>query len=242
MWRMHGLLAGLLAATAPPVQAAICTEPAWEGVPMVACEVDPTLTDLRLFHTGPDGKILGRFCRVEDMARAEGKSPAFAMNAGMSRQDHAPVGLYTENRQEIAPLITHRGSGNFGLLPNGVFRVRKGRADVPETKHFAIIRPDCTSASQSGLLPVIDGTLHPRFLEGSTSVYTRNGVGTSHDGTRAVFVIADEQGNFHRFERFFRDAPETPNALYFDGSISNLRWLAGRCRDFGLSMGPIMGV
>ena len=74
------------------------------------------------------------------------------------------------------------GPGNFGLLPNGVFCIRDGRADVIETLRFAEEAPNCRFATQSGPMLVIDGALHPRFMRDSTSRYIRNGVGTRADG------------------------------------------------------------
>lgn len=225
-----------------PAAAVSCRDVVWEGVDMVACEVDAASADLRLFHSNDNGELLGQFQSVDEIAKAEGKSLVFAMNAGMYHSDRAPVGLYVENGDQKTRLITNRGPGNFGLLPNGVFCIQEGRADVLETLDYKRRAPGCRFASQSGPMLVIDGQLHPRFLQDSDSLFIRNGVGTSADGSRAVFVIADEPINFHRFARFFRDVLDTPNALYFDGNISRLWWPAGRRRDFGFSMGPIVGV
>ena len=54
-------------------------------------------------------------------------------------------------------------AGNFGLLPNGVFCIRDGRADVFETLSYVDQAPQCRFATQSGPMLVIDGELHPRF-------------------------------------------------------------------------------
>ena len=89
---------------------------------------------------------------------------------------------------------------------------------------------------------VIDGALHPRFLPDSTSTYIRNGVGVSADGQTAWFVISDRPVTFHRFARFFRDSLGAPNALYFDGSISRLFVPAQGRADFGLPLGPMVGL
>ena len=89
---------------------------------------------------------------------------------------------------------------------------------------------------------VIDGALHPRFLAGSDSRYIRNGVGTSKDGRRAVFVISRNQVNFHDFASYFRDHLGLNSALYFDGNISRLHAPALGRSDAGLAMGPIVGV
>jgi len=88
---------------------------------------------------------------------------------------------------------------------------------------------------------VIDGELHPRFLQQSDSLYIRNGVGTSADGQRAVFAISNERINFHAFASLFRDVLMTPQALYFDGNISRLYAPGLERYDAGFPMGPIVG-
>ena len=89
---------------------------------------------------------------------------------------------------------------------------------------------------------VIDGALHPRFLPDSTSRHTRNGVGTSADGKRALFAISNTPVTFYQFARLFRDRLNTPNALYFDGRISRLHAPQLNRSDSGFWMGPIVGV
>ena len=90
---------------------------------------------------------------------------------------------------------------------------------------------------------VIDGALHPRFLKNSTSKYIRNGVGTSADGSKAVFVISNDTITFHAFGSYFRDALKLPQALYFDGNISRLYAPSLNRSDFGFNqLGPIIAV
>ena len=106
----------------------------------------------------------------------------------------------------------------------------------------SIMPPTCRYASQSEPMLVINGELHPRFLPDSTSLYVRNGVGTSADGTRVVFAISEDYVTFHEFGRLFRDVLETPNALFFDGNISRMYDRANNRSDVGFSLGPIVGV
>lgn len=206
------------------------------------CTVDMTTADMRVFLDGPDGARLGHFTRVDAQLAETGQKLGFAMNAGMYHADRSPVGLYIENGQERRKAVTSAGPGNFGLLPNGVFCIREGRADVIETLAFQRRTPACRHASQSGPMLVIDGALHPRFLVDSTSRYVRNGVGTSADGKTAVFAISQTGVTFHQFGRLFRDVLKTPNALYFDGSISRLHAPGLGRSDPGFRMGPIVGV
>ncbi|MFX0543685.1 phosphodiester glycosidase family protein [Roseovarius sp. S4756] len=221
--------------------AADCRSHTFDGVRYVICEVDMRSEDLRLFLKDAEGENLGSFSRVDTMLRAEGAALGFAMNAGMYHSDRRPVGLYVEDGHQQAGLVTREGPGNFGLLPNGVLCIREGRADVIETLRFEEEAPACRYATQSGPMLVIDGALHPRFLKDSDSLYVRNGVGTSADGTRAVFAISEGPVNFHTFGRLFRDHLDLPQALYFDGNISRLRAPDLDRSDIGFPMGPIVG-
>jgi len=223
-------------------QAADCRGETFDGEGYTVCEVDLTQDTVRLFLQHPQtGTPLGSFAAIEQLLRPEGKALAFAMNAGMYHADRRPVGLYVENGRELAPLVTREGPGNFGLLPNGVFCLRDGRADVIEARRFSEQRPACRDASQSGPMLVIEGALHPRFIENSDSRYIRNGVGTSPDGRRAWFVISDRAVNFHTFGRVFRDHLGAWQALYFDGKISKLYAPRLGRSDIGFAMGPMVG-
>jgi uncharacterized protein YigE (DUF2233 family) len=218
-----------------------CKDTSFEGVRYTVCEVDPTQETLRLFLNSADGDLYGQFSAINRSLAANGMRLGFAMNAGMYHDDRAPVGHYVEDGQEIMRVIPNAGPGNFGLVPNGVFCIREGRADVIETQRFIAETPDCRFATQSGPMLVIDGALHPRFLADGTSRYIRNGVGTSQDGTRVVFGISNQPVNFHTFGRFFRDVMKTPQALYFDGNISRLHAPSLGRSDPGFRLGPIVG-
>jgi uncharacterized protein YigE (DUF2233 family) len=238
---MRQLALLVLALLAGPSWATECRDLAYEGNRYTACEVDTARDELRLFLYDDAGAPFGQFSRVNDTLRQNDQSLGFAMNAGMYHNDRAPVGHYIENGQELMRVIPNAGPGNFGLLPNGVLCLSPGRAQVIETLRYVDRQPDCTHATQSGPMLVIDGALHPRFLPDSTSRYVRNGVGTSADGSRAVFVISNNAVTFHDFGSLFRDALGLPNALYFDGNISRLYAPDLGRDDFGFALGPIIG-
>lgn len=229
-------LALLLAPVA--ATATTCRDAEFEGVSYTLCEV--TLADdLRLFHSGAEGPY-GSFRAVNEALEAEGQTLGFAMNAGMYHRDLAPVGLYLEEGEERARLVTRAGPGNFGLLPNGVFCWGESFR-VIESRSFKADGPTCRFATQSGPMLVIGGELHPRFLPDSDSRYIRNGVGVSADGARAVFAISNQAVNFHAFARLFRDELGLEDALYFDGNISRLYAPELGRHDGGFPMGPIVG-
>lgn len=229
-------LAFLLAPVA--AEASECLDTSFEGASYTLCEVSLG-EDLRLFQSGPDGAY-GSFRRLNETLEAEGKTLGFAMNAGMYHRDLAPVGLYVEDGVEVSRLVTRDGPGNFGLLPNGVFCIGE-TFRVIESRTFKAESPACRFATQSGPMLVIGGELHPKLLPGSDSLYVRNGVGVSGDGTRAVFAVSNDAVNFHSFARFFRDALGLPDALYFDGNISRLYAPSLGRHDGGFPMGPIVG-
>ncbi len=241
---MRALAALLLAFVLAPVatRALDCRDLAYGDNGYTICDIDMTEADLRLFLYDDAGELFGHFSTIDAALAPAGKELAFAMNAGMYHDDRAPVGHYLENGTETMRVVTGAGPGNFGLLPNGVFCIRPGRADVIETLAFVASQPACDFATQSGPMLVIDGELHPRFLIDSTSRYIRNGVGTSADGTRAVFVISRNAVTFHDFGSLFRDELALPNALYFDGNISRLYAPSMNRNDIGFRLGPIVGL
>jgi uncharacterized protein YigE (DUF2233 family) len=228
---------GLLAL--PSRAEAVCRDLSHEGHNYTVCEVT-VAEDLRLFQTAPDGEPFGTFDRINDALASEGSTLGFAMNAGMYHPDRAPVGLMIENGHERARIVTSDGPGNFGLLPNGVFCI-SDRFAVIESRAFKAAPPPCRFATQSGPMLVIDGALHPRFIADGPSRYIRNGVGVSADARQAFFVISQGRVNFAEFARVFRDALDTPQALYFDGNVSRLFAPDIGRRDLGVPMGPIVG-
>jgi uncharacterized protein YigE (DUF2233 family) len=232
----------ILAATAAQADPVTCRE-ADQGTNRYAlCEVDATAADLRLFLADDQDAVYGHFTAIDEALEAQGETLVFAMNAGMYHSDRAPVGYFVENGVERQRLMRGASPGNFGLVPNGLLCLEQGAARVIETEAFAAAPRDCRFATQSGPMLVIDGDLHPRFLEDSTSRFVRNGVGTSDDGTRAVFVISRNPVTFHEFGRFFRDDLGLDQALYFDGNISRLYAPQIGRDDAGFRMGPVVGV
>ncbi len=242
MTRWRHIVAGLLALCASPASAVECQNITHADISFTLCSVDAQAEQIALFLDAPDGQRFGHFSALSQHLEQTGKRLAFAMNAGMYHPNRAPVGHYVENGQQRMRVVDSAGPGNFGMLPNGIFCMGNGRADVIETLEFQRSAPACRYATQSGPMLVINGALHPRFLENSTWRNIRNGVGTSADGRWAHFVISNGIVTFYEMATLFRDVLKTPNALYFDGTISRLHAPALGRSDIGFRMGPIVGV
>jgi len=240
--RAFALCVMALACAVDSAEAVECSETEFRDTGYVVCEVDMARDQLALFLRDEDGRIYGQFSNIDAALDEKGTQLAFAMNAGMYHEDRSPVGHYVENGVEEQRVIASAGPGNFGLLPNGVFCVRDGRADVFETMRYLDTVSGCLYATQSGPMLVIDGALHPRFLEDGTSKFIRNGVGTTPDGQTAYFVISRQAVNFHTFGSFFQEYLSVGSALYFDGKVSRLYAPDLGRSDFGFALGPIIGV
>ncbi len=229
-----------LFAFAAPAFATECKDVTYTGNSYTICEVDLPSDDLRLFHSDQNEQVYGHFAELKRAFPDD--ELVFAMNAGMYHDDRRPVGHYLENGIQKMRVVPNAGPGNFGLLPNGVFCFGPDFAHVIETLRFLDKKPDCPYASQSGPMLVVDGELHPKFLPDGTSKNIRNGVGTTADGTTAIFAISNNSVNFYDFGSLFRDYLNLPQALYFDGRVSRLHALDLNRSDGGVAMGPIVGV
>jgi uncharacterized protein YigE (DUF2233 family) len=196
---------------------------------------------IEIHSSGPDGKPTRAFAELEAQLGARATNVAFAMNAGMFDENGRPIGLLIEQGKEVQAINRRKGGGNFHLLPNGVFLVRRnGSADIVTTTEF---KPsaDIVYASQSGPMLLIDGKLHPDFEADGESRNIRNGVGIGPEG-EPLFVISEDFVSFGKFARFFRDTLKARNALYFDGSVSSLWDPANGRRDVGAELGPMVVV
>jgi uncharacterized protein YigE (DUF2233 family) len=199
-----------------------CRSESFEGADYTVCSFDLTKDDLRLFWKDSEGVPYKTFGTLADALKGQGLTLSFAINGGMYGDDFSPTGLYVEEGAALvaANTTTVPGSGaevpNFYKKPNGVFFVGDGAGGVMQTEAFLAADPAARFATQSGPMLVIDGEIHPAFIEGSTDLKPRDGVGLSSP-TQVHFAITEGRVNFYDFARFFRDRLGCPNALFLDG-------------------------
>ena len=218
-----------------------CRNIEFNAASYTVCEFSAIDADVRLFW-GEGENPYGHFTALDQALAIKNQRLIFAMNGGMYHKDRSPVGLYIDEDGARSTLQTRASSGNFGLLPNGVFHKTRNGLAVTETKTFQAKGLFPKFATQSGPMLVIGGKLHPKFNKSSTSKRIRNGVGVSADGQTVFFAMSKRPVNFHSFASLFKDLLETPNALYLDGVISRLFDEDSGRNDYGVAMGPIIAV
>jgi uncharacterized protein YigE (DUF2233 family) len=205
-------------------------------------EVDLHRHTIRLYWNRPDGTPYAYLSALpRDLEGGTGRL-LFATNAGMFDSKLKPVGLYVERGRELVHVNIKSGNGNFHMKPNGIFYISGGNAAVAETQSFLKQRPQADLATQSGPMLVLDGSLHPRFNRGSSSLKLRSGVGVRADG-KVIFAISREAVSFDSFARLFRDGQKCPNALFLDGgSASSLGAPTLNHSSNAMPVGPMLAV
>ncbi len=203
--------------------------------------VDPTTADLRLFLKDDAGGVYHNFGNLRRGLASDSLELVFGMNAGMFMEDHRPLGLYIENGVQHRKLNTTKTAyGNFYLQPNGVFYLTEDKkARVITTRSF-VLEEDITYATQSGPMLVIDGSIHPKFNEGSANLHIRNGVGILPDG-RILFAMSKEPINFFDMASYFKRMG-CKNALYLDGAVCRTYLPENNWEQLDGMLGPLIGV
>jgi uncharacterized protein YigE (DUF2233 family) len=243
-------VAGLMFGLSASAFAEPCRSESFEGTAYTVCSFDPAADDIRMFWGGADGMPYNTFEALGRALRAEGLTLTFAINGGMYGDDFSPTGFYAEAGKELSPVNTKTVTGepqdipNFYKKPNGVFFLAGKAAGVMTTDAWIASPPSATFATQSGPMLVIDGKIHPAFIENSTDRKDRDGVGVDAGG-KVHFVITEDRVNFHSFARFFRDGLGCPNALFLDGGSAPGIYAPELGRDDAPGhggYGPIIGV
>lgn len=200
--------------------------------------VDLQKEEIRFYWKDNEGNILGNFENLTSFTKKNNKKLIFAMNGGMYKKDFSPQGLYIENKMEKQKIDTTSGTGNFYLKPNGVFYISKQIASIVKTNEFR--NKDVDFATQSGPMLVIDGIIHPDFLESSKNLNIRNGVGVLPNG-KVIFAISKEKINFYNFANYFKKLG-CKNALYLDGFVSRIYLPEKNINQKDCNFGVMIGV
>lgn len=201
-------------------------EKAYHQVDFVVVEVSEQ-DALQLFWKQPNiDQAYQSFNGLAKTLAKQKKSVLFAINSGIFGQDQSPLGWHVEEGIRLQALnqVTRKdATGNFSLIPNGVFFIDKsGKHYVLETEQFLKEQTqyDITYATQSGPMLLIDGRLHPKFFSSSDSLKYRSGVCVQNNKT--YFAVTQNPINFYYFAKFFQDELGCDNALYLDGTLSQL--------------------
>ena len=227
--------------SAPPAAAASgqspCTQQVFEDDRFTVCDAGGGR--IELVAAARNETPVRRLADLESSLGERSGEVAFAMNAGMYGEDGRPIGLAIVEGREVRAINRRKGGGNFHLMPNGVFQVRRdGRAEVVTTANWKP-SPDIRIATQSGPMLVIGGKLHPAFDRDGSSRHVRNGVGITPGG-KPLFVISEDAVSLGKFARFFRDRLKCGDALFFDGAVSALWDPANHRRDVTVPLGPMV--
>lgn len=190
--------------------------------------ITPATESLELRWKDRDGHPIASIERLREGARAAGATLLFATNAGIYDREFRPLGLHIEAGRTLRPLngvLGNPGSGNFSIPPNGVFWLGKdGSAGVTTTADWQANPRDARLATQSGPMLVVDGAINTRFDAASDSLKWRSGV-CAPTPERIEFVVSAAPVSFHDFAGVFRDKLGCRDALYLDGSLSQI-WTA----------------
>ena len=227
-WQLLALLVlcGSVTGCARQTQAVDGSERVFEGQNFRVVSIDIKRESLSLHWKDPDsGEPYANINTLRQWGMSHGRRMLFAANAGIYDRQFAPLGLFVENGKTLVPLNLAHGnpaSGNFSLLPNGVFAIYPdGHAAVRTSADFKADSKPVRWASQSGPMLVIDGKINYPFIDDSASLKWRSGVcaKTPHD---VVFAVSEAPVNFHTFARLFKDELGCRDALYLDGTISQV--------------------
>lgn len=180
--------------------------------------MDPKSQHICFYWKNDSDTIIRSIRNLKTYVESKNEELVFAVNGGMYNTDRYPQGLFIQDSKLITSLDTISGEGNFYLKPNGVFYITESNVPVIcITENFADSK-GVKYATQSGPILLINGQIHPAFIQGSKNLHIRNGVGILPDG-KVVFVMSKVKVNFYDFATCFQSLG-CKNALYLDGYVS----------------------
>jgi uncharacterized protein YigE (DUF2233 family) len=123
-----------------------CNQQIFEGDQFTVCESGSGRIELIAAAKGEPA--VRRFDDLESRLGSRAGRVAFAMNAGMFDEDGRPIGLAIVEGRKVRAINRRKGGGNFHLMPNGVFQVRRdGRAEIVTSANWKP-SPDARVATQ----------------------------------------------------------------------------------------------
>jgi uncharacterized protein YigE (DUF2233 family) len=220
---MLGLAIALMAL---PVSAAIFASYGQTDQMIDACQLNLAQDNVRMFWREVDGSVFGNFGRLAVSLLARNERLVCATNAGIYGTDLRPIGLYVEAGRVLHRLNTRKEAyGNFYLQPNGVFLLTDHEATILSTDEIAVeLETRLLSiryATQSGPILLRNGQINSAFTPGSDNRVVRNAVCVM-TAREIALVKSRTPINFHDFARQLRDKLGCRDALYLDGSVSQL--------------------
>lgn len=218
-----------------------CSEVRYQSTRATVCHVSIGTDRLQLYLRDASGMPYTSFRRLAQSLATHGDQLAFAMNAGMFREDYSPVGLLVRDGVQLHRLNLATGYGNFYMKPNGVFAISASGASIVETAAYRSLPEPAILATQSGPLLVQDGHINPNLNPQGTSRLIRNGVGVIAPN-QVVFAISDDPVSFYEFAQLFHDELKCADALYLDGNVSSLYVRSLGRDDERVPLGPIVAV
>ncbi len=216
----------------------------FKGVYYDTYRVNAKVDDIRMFWRDEDKKILGSIGNLLNMLKKYRLDVQFATNAGMYAPNQYPNGLFIHEGEELTPLDTSEGVGNFYLKPNGVFLITKDQyAEIINSEEFSRrSRESIRFATQSGPLLLENGVIHQAFMQNSSNKNIRSGVGLIKESNTIIFAISNTRVNFYDFAMFFKSHLHCDDALYLDGHISKMYIPSLKREEVGGSFGAIIAV
>lgn len=202
-------------------------------------KVDLEKQSLKFYWKDHNGRVFKNFDKLKKWLSSNDEQLIFAMNAGMYKKDNAPLGLYIEDGKTLSKLVKKQaGYGNFYMQPNGVFYITdSNKAGICKTMDFK--NEGVKYATQSGPMLLIEGAIHPRFMEGSKNLNIRNGVGILPNGS-LLFAMSEYKINFYDFASYFK-SHGCKNALYLDGFVSKTYLPKSGYKSLNGNFGVIIG-
>ena len=252
------LIAGLVAYTAS-ANSVECHDLTHREVQFSVCKVDLESDKVEVFYLDPNGKPFASFTNLVAELSKINTELLFAMNGGMFDADLRPLGLLVAAGSKLKdirlngwpkhPPVPPDDVGHFYKIPNAVFSIQSGRAEVADSLTFYSKKIVPEIAVQSGPMLLQGGMIPAGLRNYNAKGHRRNGV-CAPTPTTAAFVISNQPASIRQLAIFMRDELKCSDALYLDGCRSALFSKSLRRNDKScpnssgqaLPMGSIIGV